>query len=371
MGCLLLWAAAWALPPALGAPRPSPSASAPYFVKEWVWPAASRGRGPFLLRSDFRINATASCTPREIVCVVTPRNAPARLSGTHWQHAQQVLLPCWSLFRLYPNLTPSVLLDRVPLTTAHPWTRFVLDLIGAERIDALPATACAVVGKLKRKTGTGSAGGEVLWLASPADASELQRRAGLVLVAGPERRRPVVKVLNRKSHRRWDENGTFGAAAAGAAADLDEAFFEALEPRAQAAWIHGADVLISPHGAQLSNLLFARRCTVVLELFPRYFYVPGFYLPLALGVGGVAFAGYGADDPAADAPTNRNQTGRYWFNRKFKYRKTDANPAVVAAALPALLDARRTCLAGASAAHWQRGGPHSPYGGSAHVQGLL
>ena len=32
-------------------------------------------------------------------------------------------------------------------------------------------------------------------------------------------------------------------------------------------------------------------------------------------------------------------------DRKFKYRKTDANPAVVADALPALADARRACLA--------------------------
>ena len=71
---------------------------------------------------------------------------------------------------------------------------------------------------------------------------------------------------------------------------------------------------------------------------------PGFYLSLALHVGALAFAGYATPDPDGDRPTNRNQAGRYWFNRKFKYRKTDANPAVVAAALPGLLEARAACL---------------------------
>ena len=52
-----------------------------------------------------------------------------------------------------------------------------------------------------------------------------------------------------------------------------------------------------------------------------------------------------ASDPIADLPTNRNQQGRYWFNRKFKYRKTDANPSVVAASLPEILAARASCLA--------------------------
>ena len=155
-------------------------------------------------------------------------------------------------------------------------------------------------------------------------------------------------MLNRRSHRRWDADGAFlnrTRAAFPDATVADEAYFEALAPAAQAAWVHAADVVVSPHGAQLSNLVFARRCTAVLELFPRHFYMPGFYLALALQAGAVAFAGYATDDPEGDRPGNRNQKGRYWFNRKFKYRKTDANPTVVADALPALADARRACLA--------------------------
>lgn len=332
------------------APRPSPNSSGPYFVRRWTWPAAQRGRGAFLSASDFVVNGTVDgCDATSVVCAATPKNAPARLSGTHWQHAQQVLLPCWSLFSWHPKKARYVLLTGgVGLTASHPWTAFVLDAMGATVVADRSGVAgdCPLEGRLRRKTGTGDAGSEILWLADPAHAAALQAAAGLS--PPPPGAGLRVGVLNRRSHRRWDADGAFlnrTRAAFPDATVADEAYFEALAPAAQAAWVHAADVVVSPHGAQLSNLVFARKCTAVLELFPRHFYMPGFYLALALQAGAVPFAGYATDDPEGDRPGNRNQKGRYWFNRKFKYRKTDANPAVVADALPALADARRACLA--------------------------
>jgi len=49
-------------------------------------------------------------------------------------------------------------------------------------------------------------------------------------------------------------------------------------------------VIISPHGAQLTNLIFARPCTVVVELYPRHYFMPGFYLSLAAQVGALPSA---------------------------------------------------------------------------------
>ena len=127
-------------------------------------------------------------------------------AGAMWQHAQQILLPCWSLFRRFPGLRPVVQLapgvraparrrDRetsrapsrearsraqVGLTATHPWTNFFL-------VDAMRATAsreaaddpCPVVGGLRRGTGTGSAGSEILWLAAARDGAALAANAGL------------------------------------------------------------------------------------------------------------------------------------------------------------------------------------------------
>lgn len=64
--------------------------------------------------------------------------------------------------------------------------------------------------------------------------------------------------------------------------------------RDQALEMHNADIIISPHGAQLTNLAFIRPCTAVLELFPRGYYL-GYFQPLVLSAGGVSFDGYPFD----------------------------------------------------------------------------
>ena len=62
--------------------------------------------------------------------------------------------------------------------------------------------------------------------------------------------------------------------------------------RSQAAKMHWADIVITPHGAQNTNLAFIRPFTSVLELFPHGYYVGGYFQPLVLSAGGVAFDGY-------------------------------------------------------------------------------
>ena len=61
--------------------------------------------------------------------------------------------------------------------------------------------------------------------------------------------------------------------------------------RSQAAKMHWADIVITPHGAQNTNLAFIRPCASVLELFSRGYYL-GYFQPLVLSAGGVAFDGY-------------------------------------------------------------------------------
>ena len=73
--------------------------------------------------------------------------------------------------------------------------------------------------------------------------------------------------------------------------------------RDQALEMHNADIIISPHGAQLTNLAFIRPCTAVLELFPRGYYL-GYFQPLVLSAGGVSFDGYPFDrSPLLDTDT--------------------------------------------------------------------
>ena len=78
------------------------------------------------------------------------RTSPARLSGTHWQHAQQILLPCWFLFRRFEALRRVLVLgESVGLTSSHPWTAYVVEVMGVTVVDSLPADdPCPVVGRL-------------------------------------------------------------------------------------------------------------------------------------------------------------------------------------------------------------------------------
>jgi Glycosyltransferase 61 len=59
----------------------------------------------------------------------------------------------------------------------------------------------------------------------------------------------------------------------------------------QAYLMHHADIIYSPHGAQLANLIYIRPCTVLVEFFPRAYYVQ-FFQPLALSAKGISYEGY-------------------------------------------------------------------------------
>ncbi|CAJ1952000.1 unnamed protein product [Cylindrotheca closterium] len=59
----------------------------------------------------------------------------------------------------------------------------------------------------------------------------------------------------------------------------------------QALTMHSADIIIAPHGAQLTNLAFIKPCTVVAEIFPRGYYLQ-FFQSYVVAAGGIAFEGY-------------------------------------------------------------------------------
>ena len=59
----------------------------------------------------------------------------------------------------------------------------------------------------------------------------------------------------------------------------------------QALAMHTSDIIITTHGAQLTNVAYIKKCTAVIELFPRNYYLY-FYQLLTLVAGGIHFEGY-------------------------------------------------------------------------------
>lgn len=120
--------------------------------------------------------------------------------------------------------------------------------------------------------------------------------------------------------------------------------FEGLSFEAQAAFVLSRDLILTPHGAQNANLLFARPCAAVVELFPRHYFLPGFYLPLAQAAGALTFAGFPAPSLADATAQIHNATAA---DRR-RARAPALQPPVTAlfGALPGVLRARVACLEG-------------------------
>ena len=104
--------------------------------------------------------------------------------------------------------------------------------------------------------------------------------------------------------------------------------------------MHSADIIVSPHGAQLSNLAYIRPCTVVVELFPPGYYLQ-FFQSLVLSANGVSFEGYpaGSDRFKETIPAIENGTVRGLA----RAGPISASPRSILKALPELVEALERC----------------------------
>lgn len=290
---------------------------APWRIVPWD----HRGPPAFLVKADFEIQqhgCGSGAPPTAVECVVSKNNS---YGLAHFAHAAESVLACFSLFQLFPTLNDT----RIVLTEYlhygfQPWTR---DLLKALRIQlyhdgpptlkyagigAAPA-GCSWRGGQRTRFGNGFLGSEFAWLGPRAGAA--LRRA--VFRRGGAMRKPSslrVGIVNRRGSRRLlnapDLLRAIAAAHAqsGSRLELNASELtaglggpEADSFQAQAGWIRAMDVIIAPHGAGSVNYAFARTCTAILEVFPRGYYLPGFYLQLARAVGALPSAMYQGDYP--------------------------------------------------------------------------
>ena len=328
-------------------------------VTEWDW---RRDVNPHytsyrLTDDDFNVTAPSDCdAPTAVVCEVRRFNVKQKVRN-EWQHQQQALLPCASLFERYdPKIPRTVCPMDGEMRATHGFTAHFLQLMRAEVVNGVrgpcAARPCQVRGGHVKPSFvppdelfymTGNHDMEMLWLAA-GTADALRRRAGAPAgaFAGP----PRLGVLNRGTSRKWLEAPAYVAALRARLSDYGlasadhVAFDDVKNNSAQAAWVWSHDIIVTPHGAQESNLIFARPCTVVLEVSPRGFYLPGFYGTLALGADLVYFSTPPACEGGPDAVYDKNLTDRRWVNLL-----ADLPLELALAATRDLVAARAACLA--------------------------
>jgi hypothetical protein len=135
---------------------------------------------------------------------------------------------------------------------------------------------------------------------------------------------PRIGILNRKGTRRLKTVNVL-------AHELGQAFpmssvtikeFESASFMDQVDFYSSIDILISPHGAQLTGLPFMPNCGGLVELTPKGYHIPNFFGSLAIGSG----LGYGYVYMSGGDATNETKVASATYAGRVKVRKVSPCP---------------------------------------------
>lgn len=133
---------------------------------------------------------------------------------------------------------------------------------------------------------------------------------------------PVINILNRqRQSTRTLSNAHAVREAVSEFTDhpVQIAYFEEADFHQQVEFMMQTDILISPHGAQLSTIFFMPSCGGVVEVFPPSYFVPNFFGPLAASSGlqhAYVYTG-------VDLETEWYRGGKILFGLRARSRKKD------------------------------------------------
>merc|ERR1719356_213183 len=236
---------------------------------------------------DYVTTATdPNCTPTTAVCIPDRRDW-----AKHFAHTAQRLLPCFSVLnRLHSNMSWVVVQEGVEKDRAKmsSWNADLLKAMHIEVRDNTTGLECKVTSTVRHCPGS-------YCLHGVDDALDLHRNMGLSRgISGKSAVNFSVGIFNRAGSRHWSGASRFIDIASQEFpnAKFQEAYFDNMTFKEQAHWVNSLDLIISPHGAGETNLLFARRCTGVIELSPENYYIPGWFAGLANAVGAQFYGGY-------------------------------------------------------------------------------
>eukprot|EP00669_Euglena_mutabilis_P006860 TRINITY_DN232_c0_g1_i1.p2 TRINITY_DN232_c0_g1~~TRINITY_DN232_c0_g1_i1.p2 ORF type:complete len:149 (+),score=27.53 TRINITY_DN232_c0_g1_i1:821-1267(+) len=110
----------------------------------------------------------------------------------------------------------------------------------------------------------------------------------------------------------------------------------------QCQWVNQMDIIVAPHGAQLTNLVCAAPCTVLVEVYPPKYFIPGYFGPMANALGLETFVVYPGKDGYADTdPCCKDEQN---CARQARVSKVEV-PHGFEKLPPLLLKARKQCCA--------------------------
>eukprot|EP00797_Seminavis_robusta_P024480 Sro410_g137490.2 (239) ;mRNA; r:59590-60306 len=157
---------------------------------------------------------------------------------------------------------------------------------------------------------------------------------------------PTIGFLNRVGHRHVsNSHDIIQEIAASKINHTEIQYLDSFDGKSfleQAAFMANVDILISPHGAQLTNSIFMPQCGGFLELFPRGYHWPELFGTLAASNGHLPVGLY------TGPPENRTQDIKYFWSTyelriQAKHKSVEAHPGMSALAIQELVLHRESC----------------------------
>lgn len=296
-------------------------------------------------RYNFSRNYQVALVGSQIGAAVCIIPAHARYINHH-PHAAQWLYKCWSWWQSQADV-PWVLWDKAEVSRVR--NTFTQGLIKVFSSEGVHIVGISTIPQFKQKSvvspivhGGGEAWPEE-WFMDQQHAHRMRQSVLQQLGYFPDAlTKPRIGLLSRKKTRQI-LNAAEVMSALSLLAPVDIGFFENATFKEQVTFMYDHDIIVSPHGAQLTGLPFMPDCGGVLEIYPRFYWLPGFFGSLAQNCGLTHLNLY----PSTGSPSLESRPGArsYRFRAWARAANICAHVEEVVSAVRRLLDKRVECLA--------------------------
>lgn len=218
----------------------------------------------------------------------------------HFAHFAQFFFRCWSYWMQNQSKSPILVTKLVPKNNIGLLRNlgYIRSLVGS----AQKGIGLKVFEDYPLKILPNAEFPDAFAMFNPSEDSELLRKLLVPKIQSIRCVAPRISILDRKKTRSL-LNVEFIAAHFSELFDasITVKYFEKATFQEQMEFMANTDILISPHGAQLTSLIVMPECASVLELFPVSYYLPWFYGSLADASAVRHYSAYaGNRDPVAD-----------------------------------------------------------------------
>eukprot|EP00516_Mucochytrium_quahogii_P010433 CAMPEP_0203772534 /NCGR_PEP_ID=MMETSP0099_2-20121227/4097_1 /ASSEMBLY_ACC=CAM_ASM_000209 /TAXON_ID=96639 /ORGANISM=" , Strain NY0313808BC1" /LENGTH=386 /DNA_ID=CAMNT_0050670147 /DNA_START=408 /DNA_END=1569 /DNA_ORIENTATION=+ len=274
--------------------------------------------GPLYLRNVFNTTSSdATCTrEKHVYCHV---NSAYSRDVHHPAHMIKLFFPCWSALEEHPDATRRFYLfeeshkEYVQKRVLQSrWIRDVFKLLDVDivfrKVDTSRLRGCVqvvdIVQKITNPTYHKFLGRANCYGLKQAVAfrDRIVSQSAKQVVLKP---RPLqIGVMDRKTTRKLDKpdeilrllKQEYPNATVEYTNDIGT-----MTPQQQADWMYKKDIVISPHGQQMLNTAFMRKCAAVVEYYPKGFFVSDYFLLLPSNLHALAYAYYPGNQPLRDS----------------------------------------------------------------------